>query len=162
MARLADQVWRSIANTARTVSNAPTMPGNELRDLYRYDRGVSGEQRQPQPILDDPKVISEDAKNHEERRFARRENSGLPLVFESGAVPNAFMPEVPNKPIDLASIGQRESDAVPRYATATIPLQRLINSVVTQTAGDVFDTVFILDGAGNVIYQWRPSDGRGE
>ena len=132
--RLADQIRRSINNTARIVSNAAGVPDDDFEKLYRFDRGLADDQRQPQAIFDDLKLIDAPADARTEKRFARRANDGLRLTFEGAPV-------------------ARVADEPTRYATATIPLQRLINATVTQTAGEVFDTVFILDSVGNVVYQ---------
>jgi hypothetical protein len=160
VATVADQVRRSIRSTASMVSNASTMSERELKDLYRFDRGISEEQRQPQAMFDKLELVADDGKTkHVERRYAQQDDGGLKLVFKgtSGV-------EIPNTPIDLsAPAADKEPSGAKRYVSATIPLARLINTTVAQTVGDAFDSVFILDAGGNVIYQSvRRSDDESE
>jgi hypothetical protein len=147
VARLADQVRRSITSTSRMVSGGAAMPIDDFKKLYRYDRGASEEQRQPQALFDDLQIStvkeSESDKKHQVQSYALRENSALKLVFEGEAMA-PIAEEVGSAPLVHPEL---------HYASATIPLERLINSVVMQTAGSAFDSVFILDGSGNVIYQ---------
>jgi hypothetical protein len=149
-ARLADQVRRSIDSTARLVSNAAAIPETDLKGVYQFDRGLSDEQRQPQAVFDDLKLVPDEQKTHRALREAKYENNLLKLVFEGDTAVVA-----PDEPVRLESpaVADREPVGQKRYASATIPLQRLLNTVVGQTAGEVFDTVFILDAGGNVIYQ---------
>jgi hypothetical protein len=149
VATVADQVRRSIRSTAWMVSNAASMSESQLKDLYRFDRGISDEQRQPQAMFDDLKLVPEGEKKHAERRFAQQDDGGLRLIFEG----NSGV-EIPDAPIDLsAAAATKDSSAPKRFVSASIPLARLINTTVAQTVGDAFDSVFILDSSGNVIYQ---------
>ncbi len=147
VATVADQVRRSIRSTAWMVTTAATMPEEQLKALYQFDRGMSEEQRQPQAMFDELKLVTVDGK-HEERRYAQHADGGLKLVFEGRSVD-----AIADAPVSLSATGGKEPAAAKRYVSASIPLARLINTTVTQTVGDAFDTVFILDSGGNVIYQ---------
>jgi hypothetical protein len=148
VATVADQVRRSIRSTSGMVSNAASMSEPHLKELYRFNRGISEEQRQPQAMFDDLKFVADPEKKHQERRFAQQDDGGLRLVFEgsTGA-------EIPDQPIDLSVVADNEKSGPKRYVSASIPLRRLIGTTVSQIAGDAFDTVFILDPGGNVIFQ---------
>ena len=148
---VSDQVRRSIRSAAGMVSNAATMSESEreLKQLYRVERGVAEEQRQPQAMFDDLNFVADPKMEHKERRFARYDDGVLKLVFEG-----TTGEQIPDAPIDLsAPAADKESSAAKRYVSASIPLARLINTTVAQTVGDAFDSVFILDASGNVIYQ---------
>lgn len=146
---VADQVRRSIRSTAWMVSTAATMSEKQLKELYEFNRGISEEQRQPQAMFDDLKLVPVDeTAKHEERRYAEHADGGLKLVFEGRAGA-----EIADTPIVLASAAGRESSGPKRFVSASIPLARLINTTVAETVGDAFDSVFILDASGNVIYQ---------
>jgi hypothetical protein len=145
---VADQVRRSIGSTAWIVSNAATMSELQLRELYQF-RGSSEDERQPQAMFDELKLNTVDANTkHEQRRYAQHADGGLKLVFEGKLVE-----DIADAPVVLSAAAEKESSWPKRYVSASIPLARLINTTVTQTIGDAFDTVFILDSSGNVIYQ---------
>lgn len=134
--RLAEQLRRSLTSTGRVVANAATVPEEELNGLYRFDRGLTDEQRQPQAIFDRIRLAPLTDPEQADRRTVRRDGDILRLIFEM-------------KP-------RRGAAVVDKYAVAEIQVQRFINTIVTQTARDVFDTVFILDSGGNVLYQSVP------
>jgi hypothetical protein len=135
--RLAEQMRRSLTSTGRIVASAATVPEDELNGLYRFDRGLTDEQRQAQAIFDSIALHPLTVPYPEDRRVIRRVGDTLRLVFTM-------------KP------RRREGFVADKYAVAEIQVQRFINTIVTQTARDVFDTVFILDSAGNVLYQSVP------
>lgn len=58
----------------------------------------------------------------------------------------------PQDQFDLHADGKERTAA--RSVKATVQLRRLIDTTVRHAASGVFDTVFILDTTGNVIYQW--------
>jgi hypothetical protein len=147
VARLADQVRRSIQSTERIVSNAATMPEAELKKLYGYERNVSAEQRQATALFDDLELVQlKPGEDHKARHYATFDKGAMKIVFE-GDAKNAE----PATAVDLAPPAKAEGPK--QYVSASIPLRRVINGIVADTAGEVFDTVFILDHTGNVIYQ---------
>lgn len=130
--RLAQQIRRSIDSTARVVTNAASVPDNELEGMYRFGSALSEEQRPPQAVFSKIAAVRTD-KESPASRSAQRRSDGLLLRFNSQS--------------------EKTGENAHRFISAEVPLQRLIQNIVRQTANDIFDTAFILDSAGNVIYQ---------
>ena len=148
IARLGQQVLRSIDITGRIVSNAAKLKQDEITRLYKR-QGGSSDQSASQSGFDEitlvPNSGNEGAASH---RFAERKGERFYLTFEGsseGTDPEFF--EAGKKPEPAAPSKQKS------FARGTIELRQLIDTMVRQTAAGVFDTVFILDNRGDVIYQ---------
>lgn len=135
IARAAQQVSRSVRTAAGILKNAAPLDESELKTLYTIDGTAPDEQRLPSKIF---KVIQKKPLNPTdkpvEHRAATRTNEGLLLNFD-----------LVNEDERIEMQGQVE-------------LRQLLKPLQQNIAG-VFDTFFILDAAGNVIYQAQRAPG---
>jgi len=160
IARLGGQIRGAISSNGRIVANASTINDEkELAELYQYKRGITD--HLPQAIFDEIKIVqgSPDAPR---RHFAEHRADTLLLTFERNdatptketfALKEALEPKPP--PAPPAARKPTEKPKPPyRFVQATADLRRLIGPMVEQAAKGVFNTVFIIDREGDVIYQW--------
>jgi uncharacterized membrane protein YjjP (DUF1212 family) len=135
IARAAQQVSRSVRTAAGILKNAAPLDEAELKTLYKIDGTAPDEQRLPSKIFKDiRKVALNPGDKPAEHRAATRSNDGLLLDFN-----------LVNEDERVEMQGQVE-------------LQQLLKPVQQSIAG-VFDTFFILDASGNVIYQAQRASG---
>ena len=132
IARAARQVTRSVTRPAGMLRYAAPLEDNELRALYRIDGTVPDEQRLPSKIFNEIRRTAPgpEAKPGDHHYYATRSNDGLLLNFEVVAEAEDKLYEMQGK----------------------VELRQLLKPLQQNIAG-VFDTVFILDSAGDVIYQ---------
>src|SRR5260221_12304091 len=142
--RSAQQIFRCVNIAAGIVKNAAKLEEDDLTALYKIE-GRSDEQRLPSKIFKDittkpPLKLSEELLKGDtgdrEHRYATPSNDGLLLNFE-------FMTR-----------DQKEQ----RYASGRIELRQLLKPLQRSIAG-VFDSFFILDSSGEVIYQAQKAPG---
>ena len=142
IARSAQQIARSVNIAAGIVRNAPKLTQADLTALYRVEGRTSDEQRLPSRIFRDisatpPAKLSEELLKSEtdpqEHRYGTRNNDGLMLNFE------------------IMTKDQK-------YASGRVDLRQLLKPLQQSIAG-VFDTFFILDATGDVIYQAQKAPG---
>lgn len=160
IALLGDQIRRSIRNTGSVVTNAASLSAEEMEALYLYKRGLADQQ--PQAIFDSIKPVDKPAGETEkgaregDYHSADWRGDALRITFERTSGREAG---VSHQPFSLNAAG-KQAPAAEKRVRATVQLRRLIDTMVLHAASGVFDTVFILDTAGNVIYQWtRQTDG---
>jgi hypothetical protein len=147
IAALGDQIRRSIDLTGRIAGNATAMKEEEIKDLYQFKRGLTD--RPPQAIFDKIEVLETD-KKPARSSFARRISDTLTVTFEQPGT------QYTQGTFDLKAKQQetQKREEKFKYAHAEVELKRLLDPMVRQAATEVFNTVFILDRSGNVIYQW--------
>lgn len=163
IALLGEQIRRSVDTTGRIVANAATMPEEELEPLYKYKRGLA-DHRQPQAIFDRIEIVNDPAVTGSySRHSAALAGDSLKISFErtsdTKASPSTvdFMKEASREETGAVKKKTPGGKPAPRpFARASTDLKRLIDPMVKQAATDVFETVFIIDNKGNVIYQWTP------
>ena len=142
IARSAQQIARSVKIAVGIVKNAVKLEETDLRVLYKIER-KSDEQGLPTKIFKEistkpPAKLSEELlksnnTGDHEHRYATTGDDGLLLNFE---------------------VMTQEQ----RYASGRIELRQLLKPLQQSIAG-VFDTLFILDSAGDVIYQAQKAPG---
>src|ERR1043166_3817653 len=142
IARSAQQISRLVTISGFIVRNAAELQNpDDVRALYKVERQSSDEQRLPSKIF---KVITtkkpdslppELSAKPWEHRYATRENNALQLNYEV-----------------LAGADQD------KYVCGQIELQQLLKPLQRSLAG-VFDTFFILDASGDVVYQAQKTAG---
>ena len=138
IARTAEQIGRAVKVGAGIVKNAATVTNQEqLKTLYKFEGAQADELRMPSKIFqsitsEKPKLRDEPSPGGEEHRYATRANEGLLLNFEY------------------------QKDQL--YGSGQVELQQLLKPV-QQSIGDVFDTFFIVDASGEVIYQPQRAPG---
>lgn len=142
IARSARQIARSVNIADGIVRNAVTLQEPDLTALYKIEGRRSDEQHLPSKIFKEistntpvplPEELLKSATDPREHRYATRNNDGLLLNFE-----------VINKE--------------QQYASGKIELRQLLKPLQQSIAG-VFDTFFILDSTGDVIYQAQKAPG---
>jgi hypothetical protein len=151
--RLAQQVRRAINSMGRIASGAANIPDQQqIVELYKFQSSVPEAQRPAQALFNDIAVHPTETVRRDEQRFWEQHPNGPRLVFEgkSAPAPDEQATLTPGRPEQPAAKGTQ------RYVRATIDFKRMMDTLVRQNAAGVFDTVFILDDAGNVIYQSPP------
>lgn len=142
IARSARQIARSVNIAAGIVRNAPKLTQSDLTALYKVEGRTSDEQRLASRIFRDisatrPAKLSEELLKSEtdpqEHRYGTRNNDGLMLNFE------------------VMTKDQK-------YVSGRVDLRQLLKPLQQSIAG-VFDTFFILDATGDVIYQAQRAPG---
>ena len=138
IARAAQQVGRSVNNGATIARTAAKLDkDDDAKALYKIEGRATDEQRLPSKIFKEITIVkpakpSDEVAAHGEHRFATRTNDGLLLNFEV-----------------------LDGD---RYAKGTIEMRRLLKPL-ERSMGAIFDTFFILDAGGDVIYQSQKTPG---
>ena len=150
IALLGDQIRRSIRTAGSVASNAEGLTAEKMKALYEYERAFTDNQP-PQAIFDSMKPLEarETATRQGESHSAERRGDDLRITFRR----KAERAGPSQDKFDLRTAPD-EFTVEPKGVEATIRLRRLIDTVVRHAATGVFDTVFILDRAGNVVYQW--------
>ncbi|HYK03154.1 MAG TPA: cache domain-containing protein [Thermoanaerobaculia bacterium] len=148
IAHLGDDIRRSIGTTGTIVANAATLSQEEIEALYEHKRGPAD--NQPTQAIFDSIKLTKAAEVPSDHQFAEWRGRGLRITFERKAAGAA----APQDQYHLDPRREQKPVQSKNGVRATVQLRRLIEPNVRQTATDVFDTVFILDKAGNVIYQW--------
>ena len=142
IARSARQIARSVNNAAGMVKSAAKLEDSDLIALYKIEGRTSDEQRLPSKVFREistkapvplPEELLKSETDDREHRYATRNNDGLMLNFE-----------VLNKE--------------QQYISAKIELRQLLKPLQQNMAG-VFDSFFILDATGEVIYQAQKAPG---
>ncbi len=157
IARAANQVGRSVTIAAGILKNAAQLNEGELRTLYKVDGTVPDEQRMPSKIFKDIKKVTPDPTVKKERshRYATRDNNGLfVLNFD------LLWEEKPEKEAKADEKTEVKSEVPSTWLEmqGQVDLQQLLKPLQQNIAG-VFDTFFILDSSGNVIYQAQKAPG---
>ncbi|HXA18656.1 MAG TPA: cache domain-containing protein [Thermoanaerobaculia bacterium] len=158
IARSGQQILRAVRNADGMVKNASKVRDaaalkdaavfkaaeDDLTVLYKIDGRPSEEQRVPSKIFKEISIKPPDGKPSEEllksetdpreHRYATRNNDGLLLNFE------------------VMTKDQQQ------YASGKIELRQLLKPLQQSIAG-VFDSFFILDSTGEVIYQAQKAPG---
>lgn len=150
--RSAQQIARSVKVADAIVTNAAALKDaavlktaeDDLAVLYKIEGRPSDEQRVPSKIFKEISIKPPDGKPSDEllssgtdpleHRYATRNNDGLLLNFE------------------VMTKDQQ------RYASGKIELRQLLKPLQQSLAG-VFDSFFILDSTGEVIYQAQKAPG---
>jgi len=142
IARSAQQIRRSVNIAAGIVKNAVKLEESDLYTLYKADGRTSDEQSRPskifreistkQPVTLSEELLKSETDDHE-NRYATRNNDGLLLNFE------------------VMTKDQK-------YSSGKVELRQLLKPLQQSVAG-VFDTFFILDSTGEVIYQAQKAPG---
>jgi hypothetical protein len=137
IARAARQVERCVTSASNILKNAAPLDDHELKALYRIDGRVPDEQRLPSKVFKEINRINlkPEDKPLDHHYYATRANDGqLLLNFE-------VVPE-----------------GVRTQMQAQVELQQLLKPLQQNIAG-VFDSFFILDSDGDVIYQAQRAPG---
>ena len=136
IARAALQVGRSVTSASGILRNAAPLEKTELEALYRIDGRVPDELRLPSKFFKDIKKIDlePEDKPPDHHYYATRSNDGLLLNFE--VVPEGVRAQMQGQ----------------------VELQQLLKPLQQNIAG-VFDSFFILDSTGDVIYQAQRAPG---
>jgi hypothetical protein len=144
IARSAQQIARAVKVADGIVKNAAVLKDeNDLTALYKIEGRPSDEQRLPSKIFKEISTKPPEGKPSDEllksetdpleHRYATRGNDGLLLNFE------------------VMTKDQK-------YASGKVELRQLLKPLQQSIAG-VFDSFFILDSTGEVIYQAQKAPG---
>ena len=155
IARAAQQVGRSVRTAAGILRNAEPLGEKELKALYKIDGTVPDDQRPPSKFFKEIKRVAPDptaAKEHDVR-YAVRQNDGLLLNFD------LLWKESENEAKSDGKTDDKNKTPPPwKQMQGQVELRQLLKPLQQSIAG-VFDTFFILDSSGEVIYQAQQAPG---
>jgi hypothetical protein len=151
VAGLADQVRKAIDATADYAKQAANVSEQDRKELFLIDSAQGERAQMPAALFRKIEPCIEDVP----RRWAEPTPNGLRLNF----IESRTNPPVREEKSLLAGPDRRAAATAEKCrkkelsVKATIDLKPVLDPQMRQSSADVFDSVFLLDGLGNVIYQ---------
>lgn len=151
VASLAEQLRGAIDATSTYVKQAANAPNIERKLLYQFK--PSDRVKLPSAVFSDIDCVAAKPTDRSDQ-YAIRSAKGLLLHFHHRLA--ARKPEDPLLNIQNTILTKKEdclsSDA---FATGSVELTPLVDQIFQQSSAAVFDSVFLLDSSGTVVYQYR-------